>query len=402
MHASNSEAHARTVVSRTCRGLALAALGLGVASLALAVAGQARAAEMPHTPQAALGEPANLYAPNAEPYATQEDGDIHVWHAKGQVWLLAGEPGESNVAVQVGQEGVLVVDTGTEAFAPRLLAQIQQLAQQQGGDQRAIRLVVNTNGRADHLGGNALISAAGSQLVSGEELPQQQAFGSRGAEVLANENVLLRLIADSNVGGAAYSSRSLWPTDTEDFDLYNSYFNGEPVQLYHPHAANTDGQLTVLFRQSDVIAAGDVVDMTTYPIIDVARGGTIDGELVALSQVMDMAVPAGHSEGGTVVIPGHGHLCDVSDVAQYDVMVTIIRNRVQFYKNQGKTLQQVLALQPSSDYDQRFGATSGPWTTRDFITAVYQTLPARGPVYFTLHSSISVPTSGTRSGEKQF
>jgi hypothetical protein len=151
-----------------------------------------------------------------------------------------------------------------------------------------------------------------------------------------------------------------------------------------------------------VIAAGDVVDMTTYPIIDVASGGTIDGERVALNKLMDMAVPARQVEGGTVIIPGHGRLCDVSDVAQYAIMVTTIRNRVQFYKNQGKTLQQVLALQPSGDYDRRWGGANGPWTTRDFITAVYKTLPAKGPVFFEMHTATSVPTTGAASGSRLF
>jgi glyoxylase-like metal-dependent hydrolase (beta-lactamase superfamily II) len=371
-------------------------------TFALAFAGQAIAAEgAPQAPQPGPGDPVNLYAPGVDVYASHANGEIHPWHAHGQVWLMAGEPGDSNVTVQVGEEGLLVVDTGTAGLAPKLLAQIQRLAQEHGKDQQAIRLVVNTNGQADHIGGNAVVSAAGSQLVSGEELPQQSVFGSKGAEVLAHQNVLMRLVAEA-AAGTAYSSRALWPTDTEDFDVYNSYFNGEAVQLYHPHEASTDGQLMALFRQSDVIAAGDVVDMDTYPIIDVARGGSIDGELVALNKVIEMSVPAGHSEGGTVIIPGHGHLCDVSDVAQYKVMVTIIRNRVQFYKNQGKTLQQILALDPSSDYDQRWGATGGAWTTRDFITAVYKTLPTKGPVFFSMRTSTSVPTTGTRSGEKQF
>ncbi len=346
-----------------------------------------------------MGEPVNLYAGNVNVYTTQGDGEIHAWHAKGQVWLMAGEPRESNVAVQVGDEGVLVVDTGTQAMAPKLLAAIQRLAREHAGDQKAIRLVVDTNGLPDHIGGNAIIREGGSEIVAGEEAAQQEALGTAGAEVLAEQNVLTRLSQGSP--GGAYS-QALWPTDAEDFDVYNSYFNGEAVQLYHPHDANTDGQLAVQFRQSDVIAAGDVVDMTSYPIIDTTRGGTIDGELVALNKLMEMAVPARQVEGGTVIIPGHGRLCDVSDVAQYTIMVTTIRDRVQFYKNQGKTLQQVLELKPSGDYDQRWGSANASWSARDFVMAVYQTLPAKGPIYFEMHTSTSVPRTGSASGNKLF
>ena len=79
-------------------------------------------------------------------------------------------------------------------------------------------------------------------------------------------------------------------------------------------------------------------------------------------------------------------LADQSEVVLYRNMITIIRNLVQYYKNQGKTLEQVLALKPSEGYDQRWGGTSGPWTTRDFITAIYKTLPAKGPVFFSMRN----------------
>jgi len=400
MNTSSSERGAVRAVSQAYRRAVWAALGL-TASLAVAVAGQARVAAQttPRAAQPAMGEPVNVYAPNANPYAPpREDGEIHSQQVRGQVWLMTGEPGEANVAVHVGDQGVLVVDTGTEAMAPKLLAQIQRLAQERAGGQKAIRKVVNTNGRGDHIGGNAIVRKAGSQIISGEEAAQQRAFGSQGAEVVAHENVLMRMVAE----GAAAPSQELWPTDTEGFDIDNTRFNGEAVQIHHPQSANTDGQLIVLFRGSDVIAAGDVVDMTTYPIIDVARGGTIDGELVALNKVIAMAAPGNQAEGGTVIVPGHGRLCDQSDVVLYKNMITAIRNVVQYYKNQGKTLQEVLALKPTEGYDQRWGRTSGPWTTRDFMTAVYNTLPAKGPVFFSMETMTVVPSTATPAGGKVF
>jgi glyoxylase-like metal-dependent hydrolase (beta-lactamase superfamily II) len=287
--------------------------------------------------------------------------------------------GESNVTVHVGDQGVLVVDTGTEAMAPKLLAQIQRLAQERGGTHKVIRTVVNTNGRADHIGGNELVRKAGSQIISGEERQAAVGFGTPGAEVFAHENVLERLVAEKVPQG-------LWPTDLEGFESDSRRFNGEPVQIYHPRSANTDGQLIVLFRESDVLVAGDVVDMTGYPIIDVARGGTIDGLLVAINRVIDMAVPDKQADGGTLIVPGHGRLATQTDVVLYKNMLTIIRNLVQYQKNQGRTLAEVLALELSAGYDQRWGRTSGPWTTRDFITAIYNTLPAKGPVFFSVEN----------------
>jgi glyoxylase-like metal-dependent hydrolase (beta-lactamase superfamily II) len=374
-------------------------LGLvAVVGLGVAVAGQARGGQTPpaqaaasQAPQPAFGEPVNIWPPN-NPYAPpREDGEIHPKHVAGQVWLLTGEPGGSNVVVQVGDQGVIVVDTGTKAMAPKLLAEIKRLAQEHAGEHKEIRKIVNTNGRLDHVGGNETIAKAGSQIVSGEERQAQvQFFGDDLAEIIAHENVLKRLAA------AGDEFKGALPSDAVSFEIDNQRYNGEAVQFHHPANANTDGQLVVLFRGSDVVVAGDVVDMNTYPIIDVKAGGTIDGELVALNKLLAMAAPGPQAEGGTVIVPGHGRLCDQAEVALYRNMLTVIRNNVQYYKNQGKTLEQVLALKPSEGYDQRWGATSGSWTTRDFITAVYETLPAKGPVFF------SMKTTTSASSGKQF
>jgi cyclase len=330
-------------------------------------------------------DPVNIYANNVYA-APPRDGEIHAYRVRGQVWLLTGEPGGSNVLVQVGDQGVLVVDTGTKEMSGKLLAQIHRLAEEHAGAHNEIRKVINTNGRIDHVGGNDTIARAGSQIISGEERAQQVAFVSPSAEVVAHENVLRRMSADRT--GAF---RGLEPTDPESFEVDNQRFNGEAVQIHHPHDANTDGQLVILFRGSDVIAAGDVVDMVSYPIIDVKAGGTIDGELVALNKVIAMAAPGPQAEGGTVIIPGHGRACDQADAALYRNMLTIIRNTVQYYKNQGKTLQQVLDLKPSAGYDQRWGANPS-WTPRDFVTAVYETLPAKGPVFFSMKTATTVPS----------
>lgn len=327
---------------------------------------------------------------------------VYPSHVHGQVWLMAGEPGASNVAVQVGDDGALVVDTGTQPAARTLLDAIQGVIQQHAGDRKTLSVIINTNGRLDHIGGNAVIAGAGSQIMGGHEAADAKEFAGeseQAAEVLADESVLTRLVQEQSTSG--HAPQALWPTITEDLDLYSMAFNGEAVQLYHPHDANTDGQLMVFFRQSNVIAAGDVVDMQAYPMIDVARGGTIDGELVALNKVIEMAVPAAFAEGGTVVIPGHGALCDQADVESYKNMITTIRNRIQFYKNEGKSLEEVLALKPSAGWDERWGAASGPGSTHDFITAVYRTLPAKGPP-FSMRTVTLVPSTATVSGGRQY
>lgn len=400
MHTISFWEGAARALSHALRLAVNARLGLAV-SLAIASAGPGSAADAPQPSR--LGEPVNRYAADANVYALYEPGEIQAWHVSGKVWLLTGQPGESNVVALVGDEGVLVVDTGVKEMAPKLLEQIQRLAQQHAeGVHRTVRLIVNTNGAADHIGGNELVRASGGRIIAGEEAATANAFGDGGAAVWAHQNVLNRLIDETAAGGANAPTQEQWPSDATDQDVYGMYFTDEALQLHHVRNASTDGQLMVLFRQSDVIAAGDVLNMTSYPIIDTARGGTIDGELVALNKLIDLIVPDDQVAGGTVVIPGHGRLTDLGDVARYTVMVTTIRNRVQFYKNQGRTLEQVLALKPSSEYDDRWSAKSGLGTAREFITAIYNTLPRRGPVFFTMESNTTVPATGPESGKRRF
>jgi len=123
-----------------------------------------------------------------------------------------------------------------------------------------------------------------------------------------------------------------------------------------------------------VIATGDVYVNTSYPVIDTARGGTINGIIAGLNHIIEITVPRDKQEGGTMVIPGHGRIADEADVVEYRDMVTIIRDRVRDMTKKGMTLQQIKAAGPTSDYDGRYGATSGFWTTDNFVEAVYRTL----------------------------
>jgi len=155
------------------------------------------------------------------------------------------------------------------------------------------------------------------------------------------------------------------------------FFNGEGVELIHIPAASTDGDSIVYFRTSDVISAGDILTHESYPVIDMQKGGTVQGVLAGLNRLLDMMVAEFRSEGGTFVIPGHGRVCDTADVAYYRDMTTIIRDRVQDMLKKGMTLEQVKAAKPTEDWDGRFGSTKGPWTTDMFVEAVYKSLAAK-------------------------
>ena len=190
------------------------------------------------------------------------------------------------------------------------------------------------------------------------------------ADIVAHENVGSTL---STEGAAGIPSEG-WPRDMYFGDQKDLYFNNEAVQLFHQKAAHSDGDSLVFFRRSDVVSTGDIFTPGYYPVIDVAHGGSIDGEVDALNRILDLTVPADKQEGGTYVIPGHGRLCDEADVVEYRDMVTIIRDRIQDLVKKGMTLEQVKAAKPTADYDPLYGSTSGAWTTEMFVEAAYRSL----------------------------
>jgi cyclase len=173
---------------------------------------------------------------------------------------------------------------------------------------------------------------------------------------------------------AAKIATAAWPTDTYFPEEKDIYFNGEAVMLYHEPNAHTDGDSIVFFRKSDVVVAGDTFVTTSYPFIDQANGGSIQGEINALNRLLDIMVPGRVQEGGTFVIPGHGRICDEADVVEYRDMVTIVRDRIQDMVTRGMTLAQVKAARPTLDYDRHYGADTGLVTTAGFIEQVFKDL----------------------------
>ena len=286
---------------------------------------------------------------------------------QGNVWLI--NAGFVNVAAQIGPDGVLVVDTGTEAMGEKILAEIKRIA----GD-KPIRYIVNTHAHPDHVGGNVAIAKAGRSVIAGNFAPQALAGAANSAKILAHENTQLRMTEGE--GGQPASPTAALPTDTFFVARNDLYFNGEAVQmLYQPHA-HTDGDILVYFRKSDVIVTGDVYVNTTFPVINIPQGGSLNGIIASLNRIVELTVPKDKQEGGTFVIPGHGRLADEADVVEYLDLVTIIRDRIQDAIKKKMTLEQIKAAKLVRDYEGRYGATQGIWTTDAFLEAAYKSLTA--------------------------
>jgi len=305
----------------------------------------------------------------APPFAAPPRGEVRVLHVQGQVYMLVSADG--NMVVQAGPDGVLVVDTLTASLSTPVLAAIRSISD------KPIHFIVNTQGDAEHTGGNEALAKAGPTRPDRGPLTNGLGGNAGGTtSIIAHENVLARMSAATS--GPAARSRESWPTDTYFEDQNDLFFNQEAVQvLYQPHA-HADGDSIVFFRRSDVIVAGDLYSTTSYPVFDTSRGGSINGVIAALNRIIKLAVPGDTEEGGTMIVPGHGRLSDEIDVVEYRNMLTIVRDRIQALIGDGKALEQVRIAQPTLDYDARYGAVSGPASPDAFVTAVYESLRGSG------------------------
>jgi glyoxylase-like metal-dependent hydrolase (beta-lactamase superfamily II) len=312
---------------------------------------------------------------------------VQVLPVKGNVWMLS--VGGSNVVASIGKDGILLVDTGAAGVSDQLLTAVQALGRQvtatpipqqscvgvvhgcswwnsstflpttaAPAPPKPIVGIVNTNFDADHAGGNERLAAAGRRIIR---------FDPEPAWIIAHENA---------PKGSALPAAAQ-PTETYDGESHKlNFFNGEAVVLWHVPSAHTDGDTIVQFRSSEVLAAGDVFNMASYPLIELQKGGSIQGMIDALNWLLDIAVVEHMMEGGTMVIPGHGRMGDSADVAYCRDMVTIVRDRVRAAMKKGMTLQQIKATRITRDYDGRFGRNSA-YTPDLFVETVYRSLGAK-------------------------
>jgi len=324
---------------------------------------------------------------------------------QGNVYMLIADG--TNITASVGRDGIAIVNTGSAQMTDKVLTALSELAKSvvsppatntcfgancpgmpswsspyfnavvaSPRPARPIRYIVNTSAAPEHVGGNEKLAASANFRRAGGA----GGFGSAvreigtAATIVAHDGVLTAMSTPADKSAAA--PEAAWPVDTffDDFYKLSEYVNGEPVILYHAKAANTDGDSFAFFRHSEVIAAGNLFSTISYPLIDTAKGGTVQGVIDGLNQILDLSVAEYRSQGGTWIVPGRGRLSDTADVASYRNMLVMIRDRIRDLKKQGKTLEQVKAARPTLDFDGRYGSTTGPWTTNMFIEAIFKTV----------------------------
>ena len=290
-----------------------------------------------------------------------ENAALETIQIRSNVFVIFGAG--SNVAVHVGEDGVILVDSGATPMADNLLAAVRAITKQ------PIRMIINTSADADHVGGNDKVGSAGIAINPDSFSDEEH------ATVLAHENVLQRMSTPK--GNETPFPVDMWPNETFTSKLRSMYINDDAIQVIRQLGAHTDGDTMVHFRRADVIVTGDVLDLRQFPVIDPARGGSIQGELEALNHLLDLTVPAMPlvlKPGRTLLVPGHGRVSDYGELVEYRDMVTVIKDIIQDMISRGMTLEQVKAANPTQGYRRRYGADSGPWTTDMFVEAIYNGL----------------------------
>jgi len=290
------------------------------------------------------------------------DSAVEVLKVQGSVWLIAGAG--ANIAVQAGEQGLVVVDTGSAGMSDKVIAAIRSIST------RPIRYIINTSSDPQHVGGNAALGSA--------------ALGRGGAQagatpsVIAHENVYARMTRQGTDGKPSYPPDA-WPNDSYFSPRRKLVFNGEAIDIIHMPQAHSDGDSVVYFRGSNVLVTGDIFTTTNLPLVNRAESGTYAGLLAAFRSLLDVAAPDDLMEGGTYIVPGHGRVCDDADLVEYYDMAYEIRDRVNKLASQGKTLDQVKAARPVLGWEGRYGQPGWTMFLDDLYAELAPRVPAPGP-----------------------
>ncbi len=278
--------------------------------------------------------------------------ELSITPVAGNVYMIQRPGGGGNIGVQIGPDGVLLVDSLFAPLTERLVAAVKQVTDEE------IRFLVNTHIHIDHVGGN-------------ENLAEM------GVVIFAHDNTRLRFFEErSRYPRAGGSFGPQQPSEAKPLITFNDtmsfHLNGEEVRAFLAPPAHTDGDSFVYFPESDVLHLGDVYRTTSYPIIDIYNGGSLRGTIAAMDQAIDLAGP------DTKVIPGHGlEVVGRDEMIEFRDMILDIQGKVLSMILEGKKLGEVMAAQPTAAYDAEWTDDPG-WGPEDFIPVVYYELGGSG------------------------
>lgn len=248
------------------------------------------------------------------------------------LYMLEGEGGfvGGNLAISMGEDGVVLIDDGVPPLASRMLAAVTDVTG------RPVDFVINTHVHGDHIGGNA-------------------ALHESGATIIGHENVRRRLLEDDSASadGSAPAPDSMLPEITFSQSM-TFHLNGHEAFVFHVARAHTDGDAVIYFRAADVFHAGDILFNGLFPYIDLGSGGSVTGYIDAQDDLLSLAGPDSR------IVPGHGPLADKSDLQASRDMLVDARNRVKALVDAGKREDEIVAenpLEPYADWSWDFITT---------------------------------------------
>ena len=303
--------------------------------------------------------------------ADMDTSGLDVIQVRPNFYMIAGAGG--NIGVQIGTDGIVLVNAGTAAASSKVLAELHKLTP------LPIRYVIDTNADDDFVGGNEILSKAGKTIftnVLGNQALTEAMTNGGAASILAHDSILQRM--SSPTGQKSKYPDDALPTEAFYPNRYTLRMNGEGIEVLYQPAAHSNADSFVLFRGSDVVVAGDVIDTTRFPSIDLANGGSIQGEIDALNKLIQLAIPPTpfiYSGPGTFVIPGHGRLCEQMEVVDYRDMVVVIRDVIADMIKRDMTLDQIKAASPAKPYETEYGTQPG--STDAFVEEIYKSLTAK-------------------------
>jgi cyclase len=289
--------------------------------------------------------------------AELDSGGLEVIKVRPDFYMIAGAGG--NVGVNIGSDGIVLANAGSAAGADQVLAELKKLTD------LPIRMILNTEAGPDFVGGNLKLARAGLAVRTGSNL----------AEIIAFDAVLSRMSARN--ANPSYPGDA-WPNDAFLANRHAVRMNDQGIEAWHVPDAHSDGDSVIMFRRSDVVVTGDIIDMDRFPVIKLDQGGSIEGEIEALNKVIELTIapiPYIYKDVGTYVVPGHGRLCEQMDVVEYRDMVVNVRDNVEDLIKQGKTLDQAKAAHPALAFETRYGREPG--VTDAFVESIYKSLTAK-------------------------
>jgi cyclase len=303
--------------------------------------------------------------------AEAEKGELDVVQVRPNFYMISGAGG--NIGAQIGSDGIVLVNGGIEAASGQVLAALRKLTP------LPIRYVIDTNAEADFVAGNGKLAKAGRTIftnVLGNPDVADAMTNGGAAAILAHDSILQRMSAPT--GKASPFPTDTLPTEAFYTKRYTLRMNDEGIEVLYQPAAHSGSDSFVFFRGSDVVVAGDVIDKNRFPVIDIANGGSIQGEIDALNKLIELTIapiPFIYKGVGTYVIPGHGRLCEQMEIVDYRDMVVVVRDVIADMIKQGKTLDQIKAASPAKPYETQYGRQEG--STSAFIEAIYKSLTVK-------------------------